>query len=96
MDGVSYIYDTSQTDNFICGQDQADGSFFCQNIKFYVALNVELKIKVIQEMGDAWSAFAQIGDGEEVRIWEPFPNPNRTVSAEFAELIANYKADPLA
>jgi len=52
MDGVSYVYDTSQTDNFICGQDQSDGSFFCKNIKFYVALDVELKITVNQEIGD--------------------------------------------
>jgi len=94
MDGVSYVYDDQASDQFICGQDQSDGSFFCENIKFYVALDVELKIKVIQEIGDAWSAVAQIGDGEEVRIWKPFPNTNHTVSNEFAELIASYKADP--
>ncbi len=93
MDGVSYIHSTEFNEQFICGQDQSDGSFFCKNIKFYVALDVELKIKVIQEIGDAWSAFAQIGEGEEVRIWKPFPNTNHTVSDEFAELIASYRAD---
>jgi len=97
MDGVSYVYDDQASDQFICGQDQSDGSFFCQNIKFYVALDVELKIKVMQEIGDAWSAFAQIGDGEEVRIWEAFPNHlfihKHTVSNEFAELIASYRAE---
>lgn len=93
MDGVSYVYDDQASDQFICGQDQSDGSFFCENIKFYVALDVELKITVRQEIGDAWSAFAQIGNGEEVRIWKPFPNANRTVSNEFAELIASYRAD---
>ena len=99
MDGVSYVYDDwnwfdQATNQFICGQNQSDGSFYCENIKFYVALNVELKIKVIQEIGDAWSAFAQIGDSEEVRIWEAFPNHlfihKHTVSNEFAELIANF------
>lgn len=101
MDGVSYVYDDQSSyaglryriSQFICGQDQSDGSFFCENVKFYVALDVELKITVRQEIGDAWSAFAQIGNGEEVRIWKPFPNANRTVSNEFAELIASYRAD---
>ncbi len=91
MDGVSYVYDDQLSDQFICGQDQSDGSFFCKNIKFYVALDVELKIKIMQEINDGWSAFAQIGDSEEVRIWKPFPNANQTVSNEFAELIASYK-----
>lgn len=100
MDGVSYVYDDPASDQFICGQDQSDGSFFCQNIKFYVALDVELKITVIQEIGDSWSAFAQIGDDMEVRIWKPFPTQtkfapdgNRSVTDEFVELIANYRAD---
>ena len=98
MDGVSYVYDDwnwfdQAANQFICGQDQADGSFYCENIKFYVALDVELKITVIQEIGDAWSAFAQIGDSEEVRIWKPVLNANPTVSSGFVELIANYRAD---
>lgn len=88
MDGVSCVHDTSQTDNFICGQDQSDGSFFCKNIKFFVALDTELEIKVIQEIGDRFSAFAQIGDGEEVRIFaESF---DIAPSREFADLVASY------
>lgn len=91
MDGVSYVYDTFQTDNFICGQDQSDGSFFCKNIKFFVALDTELEIKVIQEIGDRFSAFAQIGDGEEVRIFAE--SYDIAPSQEFIGLVANYKAD---
>lgn len=91
MDGVSYVHSTVFNEHFICGQDQSDGSFFCKNIRFFVALDTELKIKVIQEIGDRFSAFAQIGDGEEVRIFAE--SCDIAPSREFTDLVASYRAD---
>lgn len=92
MEGVSYIYDTSQTDNFICGQDQADGAFFCKNVKFYLALDVELEILVYQDPLDPFSAYAKVRDSEWVKIIHTVvcgPKPATVPTQKFIDLIVD-------
>jgi len=93
MEGVSYIYDTSQTDNFICGQDQAGGAFFCKNVKFYLALDVELEILVYQEPLDPFAAYAKVRDSDWVKIIHTVvcgPKPATVVpTQEFIDLIVD-------
>ena len=92
MEGVSYIYDTSQTSNFICGQDQSDGAFFCKNVKFYLALDVELEILVYQDKLDPFSAFAKVRDSEWVKVIHTVvcgPKPATVPTQEFIDLIVD-------
>lgn len=77
---LSYEYDTKQTDNFICGQDESNGAFFIKNVTFKLTDRL-FDLVVYQNRNMNWNAYALYPDYTEIPVF----NEKGDLTTDFIE-----------